>query len=181
MPALSSTFKVVIGTLAALPILALAPMFLIWFGPYLALKVAIAALLSGIVFAGQVMSTDAAIGPDLRTFMLANRLPRSVQVQKIILPLLCQHMLEEFPTAANAAFLGVFVGEFVAAEHGIGHAIFREGALFHTDLVLAETLAALFLLLGLQIGVRVLRRQIQALIERATLDPIFSHVARPGR
>lgn len=173
LPVARSPISGAVLVLGALPILAVAPMFLIWFGTGLSLKIALAAVLTAVVFAAQTMRVDSAIGPDLREMLEANRIPPSVHTAKVTFPIGIQWVLAEFPSATNAAFLGVFVGEFIAADRGIGYRILRSGALYQVDVVLAQTVTALLMLLAIQVVVRILRSQIVRLVQAASLDPVF--------
>jgi NitT/TauT family transport system permease protein len=165
-----------ISVLAALPILALAPMFLIWFGVGVALKVALGAMLCALIATGQVLAADKVITRDLEEFLTANRITGSVALRKVVLPLAMPAALRRFPDAVNAAFLGVFIGEFVAADRGLGFRILRSGSLYAVDQVLAYTILALLLLLGLQVVVAAASALITRIVHQASL----SRVARTG-
>jgi NitT/TauT family transport system permease protein len=173
IPAVTSVVRIAVLALAALPILAVAPMFLIWFGAGAGLKIAIATVLCATAFAGQTLTIPSALPPGLRDFLLANRLPLRQQLGKVMLPLGVEHLLKVTPAAANAAFLGVFVGEFVAADRGIGYRILRAGALYQVDVVLAQVLVALALLMALQLIVHAGQRAGTVAAERASLPAIL--------
>jgi NitT/TauT family transport system permease protein len=176
---LRPVISALISVLAALPILALAPMFLIWFGVDLELKVALGALLSSLVVASQVLASRNVLTRDLDGFLTANRIQGAAALYKIILPLAAPAALRRFGDALNAAFLGVFVGEFVAADRGLGFRILRAGSLYSIDQVLASTLLALVLLLGLQASVRVMSTLIIDGVQRASIPQILQQSARP--
>jgi NitT/TauT family transport system permease protein len=165
----------VIATLAALPILAIAPMFLLWFGTGLALKIALAAILAGVVIAARTATSDNAISPELTEFLDANSISSATRTRKVTFPASLEWTLVAIPSAANAAFLGVFIGEFVAADKGIGYRILRAGALYQVDVVLANTLLALIMLLVIQWAVGLFRYQVGAAARYASLDPIHRH------
>ncbi|HEY3949196.1 ABC transporter permease [Phenylobacterium sp.] len=161
-----------VAALTALPILAVSPMFLVWFGTDLELKIAIGAILSGLVFAANVLGVDDLVDPSWGEYLRGSRIPKIPTLAKVVLPLGTEQVLAGFPAAANAAFLGVFVGEFVAADHGLGYRILKEGGTFKIDVVLAETVAALVLLLGLQIIVHLLRTLVVWVVQRLSIDPL---------
>lgn len=171
VPRISKTIGGLVSVLSALPILAVAPMFLIWFGTGLALKVSIAAILSSLIFAHRVMGVRSRISEELREFLRANVQSWGMETRKVLFPLAVGEALADFPAAANAAFLGVFVGEFISADRGIGYRILRNGALYQVDIVLAETFLALCLLLALQIAVLAIRQWAVFLAQWVSLDP----------
>jgi NitT/TauT family transport system permease protein len=170
-PRLAPAIQAIVGLLAALPILAVAPMFLIWFGTDLALKVALAAVLSALIFAHRVMAIQRDVSDEIREFLRVNVARRDIEASKVLFPTAVQQVLEDFPAAANAAFLGSFLGEFISADAGIGYRILRSGALYQVDVVLAETLLALGLLMAIQIVVRFIRKGVIAIAQWLSLDP----------
>jgi NitT/TauT family transport system permease protein len=169
LPDARSILAGAISVLAALPILALAPMFLIWFGVDIGLKVALGGLLSGLVVATQVLGAHRVVTPELGEFIAANRIRISTSVRKIVLPLAVPAALQRFPDAVNGAFLGVFVGEFIAADRGVGYRILRSGSLYAVDQVLASTTLALLLLLGLQLAMAFMSAAIISAVQQASL------------
>jgi NitT/TauT family transport system permease protein len=169
LPDARSILAGAISVLAALPILALAPMFLIWFGVDIGLKIALGGLLSGLVVATQVLGAHRIVTPELGEFIAANRIGVSSSVRKIVLPLAIPAALQRFPDAVNGAFLGVFVGEFIAADRGVGYRILRSGSLYAVDQVLASTTLALLLLLGLQVAMALTSAAIISAVQQASL------------
>lgn len=181
LPRLNSTIRTLTFVLSALPILAVAPMFLIWFGTGLSLKIALATILSALIFAGRTAEIRSAVGPDLIGFLTINSVPPGVQTRKVLMPVGVEWMVGAFPQATNAAFLGVFVGEFVAADRGIGYRILRSGALYQVDVVLAQTVTALLLLGAFQFAVYALRALIINFVQSVSLDRIYlsGHSIKP--
>lgn len=173
LPAIRGPIKGSIAMLAALPILAIAPMFLIWFGTGLALKVVLGAILSALVIAARTMNSDQAVSVRVHEFLEANGIPTKVRLRKVTLPASLEWTLVAVPAAANASFLGVFIGEFVAADRGIGYRILRAGALYQVDVVLAQTLLALGMLLVIQLAAWLFRDRVAAIARYASLDPLY--------
>ncbi|MEQ8435411.1 MAG: hypothetical protein RIA71_14350 [Oceanicaulis sp.] len=142
-------YKAVVVAVGAVPILGVAPLFLIWFGVGLELKVALSAVMTFLAVALGSLIPFAQKYDELQMFRKANTLELFPYLFKIGVPTGIESLLAPVPSAISAAFLGVFVGEFVSANHGIGYKILRTGALFQTDFLLAWSLiAALFLASG---------------------------------
>lgn len=180
-PALKGVFGSSVAVIGALPILAIAPMFMIWFGTGLSLKIALGSVLAGLVFAGRTLNLAASIGAPLMEFAQANRIPASCQATKMTVPLGASWILAEVPAATNASFLGVFVGEFIAADRGIGYRILRSGALYQVDVVLAYSALAILSLLLLQMVLALASRRISRFVEVLSVDPALRDPAPRGR
>jgi NitT/TauT family transport system permease protein len=169
-PTMQRTAKALVLAVSALPILAVAPMFLIWFGTGVMLKVALGAVLAALIIAAAVLQLDDVVDADLIAMLRTNRIGRPAIFWKVTLPLGTRFVLARAPDAANAAFLGVFVGEFIAADRGIGYRILRSGSLYQTDAVWASTLSAVVMLIVLQLILWSVRRTIVKVVERLSVD-----------
>ena len=164
------TIFAVISAIAAFPILALAPMFLIWFGTGFTLKASLAATLATLVAANATLRAPDLAGAELLSFSVANQWSKQLLLRKILIPLGAREVLRRLPEASNAAFLGTFVGEFIAADRGVGYRILRSGSLYQIDVVLAYAMLAVIVLLSLQLLVWIARSQIQNAIELLSID-----------
>ncbi|MGH2407733.1 MAG: ABC transporter permease [Candidatus Limnocylindrales bacterium] len=160
--AVRSAVLPLLSLLNALPKVALAPLLVIWLGLEIPSKVAMAALISFFPIVINMYSGLNNVDVDelklfrllqaseFQTFLklrLANAVPALFDGMKIALPL---------------AVIGAIVGEFVAAQMGIGYEIelagsqFDMGLMFASVLTIAILTTILFQLLGLIEG-RVLR------------------------
>lgn len=141
---LTRPYIVVFG---ALPVFALAPMLIIWFGTGLLSKVVMAGF--AVVF---VAMTQAYEGARIAQERFAD-LPRALGTSRarmarlVIIPAAWQWVLTGFKMNVGLALVGAFIGEFVSAEAGLGHYILKAGALYDTPRVIFGLL--LLSLLGL--------------------------------
>lgn len=121
----------------AIPIVALAPLLLIWFGHGLAPKVIMTALIA--FFPITVATTDGLRSADRETLDLlrsmgAHRAQRFFIVQ---VPSAMPAFFSGLKVAVSVAVIGAVIGEFVGSNEGLGHAIVLANATLRTDLVFA--------------------------------------------
>lgn len=134
----------------AMPILAIAPLLVLWLGTGLAAKVVICAL---IVFFPVVVATMVGIrSVDARLLELGRSL-RATRRQVFLhleLPAALPQILGGLRVGATLSVIGAIVGEWAGAERGLGVLInIARGALFDTPLLFATlaTIAAIGVLL----------------------------------
>ena len=130
----------------AMPILAIAPLLALWFGPGLGAKVVICAL---IVFFPVAISTMVGIrAVDARLLELARslRATRRQVVTTLEIPAALPSIFGGLRVGVTLAVVGAIVGEWVGADYGLGLLInIARGSLFDIPLLFA-TLATLALL-----------------------------------
>ena len=134
---ISKPYLVAMG---ALPIFALAPVLIIWFGIGIWSKIMMAAL-STVVIA-IVQSHQGAMNADARYIRLMKVFKASrLQIFKtIIFPSSLIWVFNSMKLNIGAALLGAFIGEFIAAEAGIGYIIVRASGLYNMGLVFSGCL-----------------------------------------
>jgi NitT/TauT family transport system permease protein len=153
-----------IGAVNGIPKIALAPLFLIWFGIGVQSKIAIAAMT---VFF--VMFYNSYMGVTTMPTNLVNVLrvmgaSRSMIIRKVTLPQISVPVLSGMKSSVPFAMIGVIVGEFIASQDGIGYLIntatqnFDSATVFAGIVVLMLMIAVGMLLVGL-LERRVLRWQ----------------------
>jgi NitT/TauT family transport system permease protein len=118
--------------LNSVPKVALAPVFVIWMGTGSAPKIAIALTIA--VFA---IVIDAVLGlrsadPDLLALARTTRASRLQVLLKIQLPCALPSLFAGMKVAISFSLVGAIVGEFVAGDTGIGHAILLAQGMFQT-------------------------------------------------
>jgi NitT/TauT family transport system permease protein len=145
----------------AIPIVAIAPLLIIWLGPGQASKVLISAL---IVFFPILISTIAGIRSvpqDLRDLMRSLRAGRAQTLRLLEVPAAAPYFLGGLKIGSTLAVIGAVVGEFVGADEGLGFLINLGRGLYDTSLVFAALLVLVAMALGLY--------SLAALLERRTL------------
>jgi len=135
--------------LQAVPIVAVAPLLIIWFGAGIASKVIICALL---VFFPMLVNTILGvrnIPPDLRDMMRSLEATPLQTFWHLEMPAALPIMIGGLKVSATLSVIGAVVGEFVSASAGLGYLINFGRGTYDTPLVIAAvfTLTALALLL----------------------------------
>ena len=130
---LTRPYLIVFG---ALPVFALAPMLIIWFGTGLLSKVVMAGF--AVVFVSMTQAYEGAKAAATRFADLPRALGASRwrTIRLVIIPAAWQWVLTGFKLSVGLALVGAFIGEFVSAEAGLGHYILKAGALYDTPRVI---------------------------------------------
>jgi NitT/TauT family transport system permease protein len=136
-PFIEAIFSPIVTALNAMPRIALAPLFLIWFGLGLGSKVALGFSLTFFVVLASTVAGARSINPDHVT--LARTLGASgVQIfRTFTLPNAVPVMFAGLRLGLIVALLGVVGGEIIAAEHGLGQTLALLAANFRTSGVFA--------------------------------------------
>ncbi|GAN50750.1 NitT/TauT family transport system permease protein [Methylobacterium sp. PvP062] len=144
-------FIVAIGSI---PIIALAPIIIIWFGTGLASKVAMSTL--SVVVVALVTSYKGALGVDPDQINLMRTLgARKPQIfAKLVVPSSLADIFAGLKLTVGFALIGAIVGEFMSSSVGLGHAIFQAGSLYAIPKVFAALVGtiALALILTFLVG-----------------------------
>ena len=140
--------------LGSIPIIALAPIIIIWFGTGLISKVAMSTL--SVIIVALVTSYKGATGVDLDQINLMRTLGASkFQIfRKLVVPASLTDIFAGLKLTVGFALIGAIVGEFMSSSEGLGHAIFKAGSLYIIPKVFAALVAtiALALLLTFLVG-----------------------------
>jgi ABC-type nitrate/sulfonate/bicarbonate transport system permease component len=129
----------------AFPKIAMAPLFMIWFGIGLWMKVAVAFSLVVVVMALSAYSGMRMIRPELVNSTRAMGGSQAQIFRKIVLPSIAPWLLAGFRVSLTFALIGAVLGEFIAAQSGLGYMIDDGMATFDSNLVFLA-LAILFVL-----------------------------------
>src|SRR6202049_4174531 len=140
--------------LGSIPIIALAPIIIIWFGTGLISKVAMSTL--SVVIVALVTSYKGAMGVDADQINLMRTLGASkFQIfRKLVVPASLTDIFAGLKLTVGFALIGAIVGEFMSSSEGLGTAIFKAGSLYIIPKVFAALVAtiALALLLTFVVG-----------------------------
>lgn len=142
---LENTLYTLLVAFNSVPKVALAPLFVLWFGTGSASKIAVAFFIA--IFA---IVVDAVLGLrsvqpdmlDLAHVLGGNRLRVLV---KIRMPNAMPSIFSGMKVAISFALVGVIVGEFVAAKQGLGYVILISQGVFNTTAVFAAIFTLSFL------------------------------------
>lgn len=147
--------------LYGLPRVALAPMFILWFGISLFSKVMMSFSMVVFVFILNVTEGIRTVDPDMIDLMRTMRAPRSYLMRKVTIPSIVPWLLASFRIGIGLSLVGAVVGELIGANRGLGWYVVRAGGQLDTTGVFA----GLFLLML----IAMIANQIIFMIERKAL------------
>jgi NitT/TauT family transport system permease protein len=135
-------FIVAIGSI---PIVALAPIVIIWFGTGLSSKVAMSTL--SVVVVALVIAYKGALSVDEDQINLMRTLGASKRqvFRKLVVPASLGDIFAGLKLTIGFALIGAIIGEFMSSSEGLGHAIFKAGSLY----VISKVFAALVVTIAL--------------------------------
>ncbi len=137
----------------AVPIVAIAPLLVIWFGPGMTSKVLISAL---IVFFPILVNTIAGVRgvpQDLRDLMRSLHASPWQMFAKLEVPAALPVLLAGLKVGATLSVIGAVVGEFAGADAGLGFMINLADGQYDTARVFVGVLALIVMALALYGGV----------------------------
>jgi NitT/TauT family transport system permease protein len=153
----------------SVPVVAIAPLLVIWFGPGLISKVLICAL---IVFFPVLVNTVVGVrstSEDLRDLMRSLQATRWQTFRLLEAPAAMPVFLGGLRVGATLAVIGAVVGEFVGADRGMGYMINRARGQYDTALVFVAVLILVLLAMGLYGFVALLEKRWLAWRERSQI------------
>lgn len=146
--------------LQAIPIVAIAPLLVIWFGSGLTSKVLICAL---IVFFPMLVNTIVgvrSVPPELRDLMRSLEASRAQTFLHLEAPAALPVLMGGLKVSATLSVIGAVVGEFVSARAGLGFLVNSSRNVFDTPLMIVSVLALAVLALGLYGAVALVERRL---------------------
>jgi NitT/TauT family transport system permease protein len=138
----------------ASPLVALAPLVIVFFGVGVAGKAIIIFLLSIFPFIFNAHAGVRAVDPLLINVVRSLGGSEKDLYFKVIVPSVLPYIVAGARIAVGRGLIGVLVGEFFAASEGIGYAIARYGDLFALDKMFACILCVMIIAVVLTEGVR---------------------------
>jgi NitT/TauT family transport system permease protein len=147
--------------LYGLPRVALAPMFILWFGISLFSKVMMSFSMVLFVFILNVTEGIRTIDPDMIDLMRTMRAPRSYIMRKVTIPSIIPWIIASFRIGIGLSLVGAVVGELIGANRGLGWYVVRAGGQLDTTGVFAGLLLLML--------IAMIANQIVFLIERRVL------------
>ena len=138
-----------IVALGSIPIIALAPMVIIWFGTGLASKIAMSTL--SVVVVALVTSYRGAmsVDPDQVNLMRTLGASKWQIFRKLVVPASLSDIFAGLKLTVGFALIGAIIGEFMSSSEGLGHAIFKAGSLYIIPKVFAALVVTIALALFL--------------------------------
>lgn len=122
--------------IGAIPIFAIAPITIMWFGIGLLSKVVMAGFAVFFVSLQQAYDGAHAIAKQHTDFAKSIAAPNGRIIRKIIIPGAVDWVIAGYKMDVGFALVGAFIGEFVSSEAGLGHYILKASSLYDMHRVL---------------------------------------------
>lgn len=140
------------------PVIAIAPLLIVWFGYDMMPKVVMTALIAFFpVVVNTVDGLDAA-DPDLLDLMRLLRASWWQTFRKVRFPVALPVIFSGMKIAAAVSVIGAVIGEWVGADRGLGFLMIRANAQLRTDLIFASIVILSAMGVGLFLAVSALER-----------------------
>ncbi|WP_421952996.1 ABC transporter permease [Pelagibacterium sp.] len=147
-----------IMALYSLPRVALAPLFLVWFGIGEGSKVALAASLVYFVLLLNTYTGIKEIDRNLINAVRTMGASRSFIARRVLLPSSLTFIFSGLRISIGLALIGTIVGEMIAGQYGLGQMIARAGNMFDTAQVFGIIIVLAILAVLASEGMKVLER-----------------------
>ena len=158
VPAVRRAVEPILVTSQTIPIVALAPLFLLWFGFGLLPKVLIVVLVTFFPIVVALLDGFGSVAPDASELMRSYGATDGQAFRKLRWPAALPSFFTGLRIAVVYAVIGAVFGEYVGAREGLGIWMQLSQNAFRTDLVFAAIVVTSALSLGLYWLVGVVRR-----------------------
>jgi len=148
-PTASRLLNPYLNALNALPKVALAPLFVLWFGLGIESKIALAAMLVLFLVFLNTFAGVREVDQDLIDAARLMRATRTQLVTKVIIPAAMSWVFAGLKVAMPYALIGTVLGEMIAANRGLGYLVQFSGSQFDTAGVFAVLIVIALLAVAL--------------------------------
>jgi len=148
-PFVSRLLNPYLNALNALPKVALAPLFVLWFGLGIESKVALAAVLVLFLVFLNTFAGVRQVDPDLIDGARLMRATRMQVITKVIVPSALSWLFAGLRVSVPYALIGAVLGEMIASNRGLGYLVQFSGAQFDTAGVFAVLIVIALLAIAL--------------------------------
>lgn len=153
----------------AIPMVAVAPLFVLWFGPGLFSKILVCAI---IIFFPVLVNTIhglKSIPPDLKLLFSTLHATKIDTIRLLEIPASLPTFLSGLKIGATLSVTGAIVGEFIGADKGLGYLINVARGQYDTAFVFGIVLVLIFMALALYRSVEYLEKRISRETEEEVL------------
>lgn len=126
-----------VAAIGAIPVLAIAPITIVWFGTGIASKIVIVALSCVVVSLTTAYRGAQRTDPDLINLLRSFGAPRVQIFAKAVVPGAMPWVFSALKLNVGFAIVGAIVGEYISSDAGLGHMILLGSSNFTISIVLA--------------------------------------------
>ena len=149
------------SALNALPKVALAPLFVLWFGLGIESKIALAAVLVLFLVFLNTYAGVREVDQDLIDGARLMRATRAQVITKVIIPSAMSWMFAGLKISVPYALIGAVLGEMIAANRGLGYLVQFSGSQFDSAGVFAVLIVIALLAVALNFLVEIVQHRMQ--------------------
>jgi NitT/TauT family transport system permease protein len=172
-PRISEVSRMYVIALGAIPIFALAPMMIVWFGVGIEMKIAMAFFSTVFISLTQAYNGGSNVDKALLELFKLNNASRRMTFQKLVLPSSMDWVFASLRLNIGLAMLGAFIGEFMSSEVGLGYRMLRAGGLYDVPLVLAAVVMMIIMAITLNYCVRYIEKRRIKVIQILTVQSLL--------
>ncbi|HEX4818058.1 MAG TPA: ABC transporter permease [Nonomuraea sp.] len=154
VPVLDEVVGPFLAAFYSIPKIALAPMFIMWFGLGLLPKILLAALMVFLIVLANTMAGVRGIEPGLIEVARVMGARGGRLVRTIVLPGAAPAVVASVRLTFSRAMVGAILGEFIAATQGLGFLIVRSSRQFETATVFAGIAVVAVLVMAVNAAIR---------------------------
>ena len=129
-------------TLKTIPIIAITPLLVVWFGPGEYSKIATAALICFFPSLVNVLRGVKSLDRDLVNFFKAYSANKIQLIKMLIIPSILPYLFAALKVSSSLAVVGALVGEFIGANKGLGFLIISNYYTLNTPYVFASIIVS---------------------------------------
>lgn len=148
---LSETAAVVarpfILVVSTLPVFAVAPLLIVWFGIGTEMKIALATLATVFVAFNQGYRGAQAVSGEYLDILRGMGASKAQTLVKVIIPGALDWVFSSMRLNVGFSLLGAFIGEFISANEGLGYQIMKASGVYNVPAALAAAFGVAFLAL----------------------------------
>jgi NitT/TauT family transport system permease protein len=149
-----------ITALGTVPVFALAPMIISWFGIGMVSKIALAFISTVIVALVQAYQGAMSAEPRYLKLLQVLGATRLQAFKIVIVPSSLIWVVNAMKLNIGLALLGAFIGEFISAEQGLGYLMVKAAGVYDMATVLAGTTVLILIAIILTSGIEKLERHL---------------------
>jgi NitT/TauT family transport system permease protein len=136
----TTLLKPFVLAIGAMPILAVAPLMIIWFGIGFQMKVALACLSTIFVAFSQSAKGAEKVSDDYLQVLRGMNATRKQVFVMAVVPGSMDWVFSGMKLNAGLALLGAFIGEFIASNIGLGYLVLKASSLYNVPRAIAASL-----------------------------------------
>lgn len=168
-PTASKISKYYVIALSSIPVFALAPMMIIWFGTGIKMKIALAFFSTVFVAIFQAYQGGQNISKQESEFFILNKASKKQRFWYLTFPSSMDWLIQSLKINSGLSILGAFIGEFIASDKGLGYFILKASGLYNVSAVLAGTIAIILLTILFNFFAGLIERNKLKIIRKITL------------